>query len=48
MWGMVYDRTLIHAQSDRASVSLAGLVQPRIEPEICFRLSRRPRNGPPR
>jgi len=47
MWGMVYDRTLIHAQSDRASVSLAGLVQPRIEPEICFRLSRRPRNAHP-
>lgn len=38
MWGTVYDRTLIRAQNDRATVSLAGLVQPRIEPEIAFKL----------
>ena len=38
MWGAVYDRTLIFAQGNRAVVSLAGLVQPRIEPEICFKL----------
>jgi len=38
MWGMVYDRTLIHAKDDRATVPLAGLAQPRIEPEICFKL----------
>jgi 2-oxo-3-hexenedioate decarboxylase len=47
MWGMVYDRTLIHAQNDRAGVALAGLVQPRIEPEIAFRLKRVPRSGDP-
>ena len=38
MWGWVYDRTLIHAQDNRARVDLAGLVQPRIEPEIAFKL----------
>lgn len=42
MWGTVYDKTLIHAQGNRATVPLAGLVQPRIEPEICFRLKSRP------
>ena len=47
MWGMVYDRTLIHAQDDRATVSLSGLAQPRIEPEICFRLKSPPRSSAP-
>lgn len=42
MWGVVYDRTLIRAKDNRATVPLAGLVQPRIEPEICFRLKSRP------
>ncbi|HEY5636626.1 MAG TPA: fumarylacetoacetate hydrolase family protein [Burkholderiales bacterium] len=42
MWGMVYDRTLIAAPGNRAQVPLAGLAQPRIEPEICFRLAREP------
>jgi 2-oxo-3-hexenedioate decarboxylase len=45
MWGMVYDRTLIQATGDRASVSLQGLAQPRIEPEICFKLKSSPRKG---
>jgi 2-oxo-3-hexenedioate decarboxylase len=43
MWGTVYDRTLIRADGDRARVSLTGLVQPRIEPEVCFGLARSPR-----
>ena len=43
MWGMVYDRTLLLAQDQRCTVSLAGLVQPRIEPEICFKLKSSPR-----
>ena len=47
MWGMVYDRTLIRAENDRATVSLAGLAQPRIEPEICFKLKRAPRSSEP-
>lgn len=42
MWGTVYDRTLVQAQNHRAQVSLEGLVQPRIEPEICFKLKRAP------
>ena len=45
MWGMVYDRTLLLAQDQRCTVSLAGLVQPRIEPEICFKLKSAPRPG---
>jgi 2-oxo-3-hexenedioate decarboxylase len=44
MWGAVYDRTLIFAQGNHATVPLAGLVQPRIEPEICFKL----KSAPPR
>jgi 2-keto-4-pentenoate hydratase len=42
MWGMVYDRTLIRAQENRARVSLDGLVNPRLEPEICFGLRSAP------
>jgi 2-keto-4-pentenoate hydratase len=42
MWGWVYDRTLIQAQDNRATVSLTGLVQPRIEPEIAFKLKTPP------
>ena len=47
MWGMVYDRTLVEARNGRAQVSLAGLVQPRIEPEIAFRLKRSPGSSDP-
>jgi 2-keto-4-pentenoate hydratase len=47
MWGTVYDRTLVLAQEDRARVPLAGLVQPRIEPEICFGLAASPRDRSP-
>lgn len=39
MWGWVYDRTLIQTNDNRANVSLASLVQPRIEPEIAFKLN---------
>jgi 2-keto-4-pentenoate hydratase len=42
IWGTVYDRTLIRAQDNRARVPLAGLVNPRIEPEICFGLRAAP------
>ncbi len=44
MWGAAYDRTVIYADGNRAAVPLAGLVQPRIEPEICFKL----KTAPPR
>lgn len=42
MWGMVYDRTLTRANDNRVRVSLEGLVNPRIEPEICFGLRAEP------
>lgn len=42
IWGTVYDRTLTRAADHRATVSLAGLAQPRIEPEICFGLKAPP------
>jgi 2-oxo-3-hexenedioate decarboxylase len=42
MWGTVYDRTLLAAAGDRVTIPLAGLVQPRIEPEICFKLKAKP------
>jgi len=38
IWSHVYDRTLIHAGGNRATVSLRGSVSPRIEPEIAFGL----------
>jgi 2-oxo-3-hexenedioate decarboxylase len=47
MWGTVYDRTLLSAHNEFCTVPLAGLVQPRIEPEIAFRLSRAPRSSDP-
>lgn len=45
LWGMVYDQTLVFSKSNRARVALGGLAQPRIEPEICFRLARAPTPG---
>ncbi len=48
IWGRVYDRTLQFAQKNSALVPLKGLVQPRIEPEICFKLRARPRGPEPR
>ncbi len=42
IWGTVYDRTLIPCTANSAIVPLRGLVQPRIEPEICFGLKGRP------
>lgn len=47
IWGMVYDRTLLHARDDRLSVPLDGLVQPRIEPEIAFKLKSVPSSDDP-
>jgi len=38
IWAHVYDRTVQFAESGRATVSLRGSVQPRLEPEIAFRL----------
>jgi 2-oxo-3-hexenedioate decarboxylase len=38
IWAHVYEDTLIHARDNAATLSLAGSVQPRIEPEIAFKL----------
>jgi 2-oxo-3-hexenedioate decarboxylase len=38
IWAHVYDRTLQLAADHRATVSLKGAVQPRLEPEIAFKL----------
>jgi 2-oxo-3-hexenedioate decarboxylase len=42
IWGTIYDRTLIQAHGDAATVRLTELVNPRIEPEICFHLASAP------
>lgn len=39
MWARMWDRTVHFATDGHASLSLASLVQPRIEPEVVFRLS---------
>ncbi len=38
IWGWMYDDTVADAVSGRATVGLAALVQPRVEPEIVFGL----------
>ena len=38
IWAHVYDRTVITASEPRVTVSLRGSVQPRLEPEIAFKL----------
>ena len=42
IFGFVYDRTVTLAPEGRATISLKGLAQPRIEPEICFGLKASP------
>jgi 2-keto-4-pentenoate hydratase len=42
MWGTVYDRTMLVAEGNRVTIPLDALVQPRIEPEICFKLKAAP------
>jgi len=39
MWAHVWTRSVHHAPSRRATLSLAGLVSPRIEPEVAFGLA---------
>ena len=38
IWAHVYDRTLVYAAGNRASISLNGSARPRLEPEIAFKL----------
>lgn len=42
IWGWIYDRTLVQSVSNRAVIALGNLAQPRIEPEICFKLKASP------
>jgi 2-oxo-3-hexenedioate decarboxylase len=42
MWGYVYDRTVRDLPAGGADVSLTGLAEPRIEPEIAFGLASAP------
>jgi 2-keto-4-pentenoate hydratase len=46
MWGFVWDTTLFKIRGDQRPASLTGLVCPKIEPEIAFRLNKRPPNNP--
>jgi 2-oxo-3-hexenedioate decarboxylase len=43
IWGYVYDTTLTHAERGHASVGVANLAEPRIEPEIVLQF----RTAPP-
>jgi 2-oxo-3-hexenedioate decarboxylase len=45
MWGYVYDRTVRNLADIGGAFSLAGLAEPRIEPEIVFGLARAPTPG---
>jgi 2-oxo-3-hexenedioate decarboxylase len=44
-WGWMYDATVIAADDPRAADALAGLPEPRIEPEIVLGLSAAPTSG---
>jgi 2-oxo-3-hexenedioate decarboxylase len=45
MWGYVYDHTVHDLAAIGAMFSLAGLAEPRIEPEIAFRFAAAPAPG---
>ena len=45
MWGPVWDTTVTQLAGTEHTASLAGLVQPRLEPEIMFGLRQAPRAG---
>lgn len=42
IWATLFDSTIVHAEDNAVFVSLKGVLQPRIEPEIVFRLGRTP------
>jgi 2-oxo-3-hexenedioate decarboxylase len=45
IWNYVYDSTIRHAQDNHGVQSLKGAMQPKIEPEIAFRMRSAPRAG---
>src|SRR5215208_3711567 len=47
IWGTLFDMTVLFSKENACSVPLAGLSQPRIEPEICFKLKASPRSADP-
>lgn len=47
LWGRLYDRTVTLLDAPRATLALAGLSQPRIEPEIVFGLAHSPASDAP-
>ncbi len=42
IWGYMYDRTVVQGDGAPVRCDLHGLVEPRIEPEVVFRLGRAP------
>ncbi|MCW5632388.1 MAG: hydratase [Rubrivivax sp.] len=45
MWAPVWDTTTVLLEGTECTLSLAGLSQPRLEPEVVFGLARDPRPG---
>lgn len=45
IWGAVWDSTLVQLDGSHATVSLAGLLEPRLEPEIVLGLRSAPRSS---
>ena len=45
IWGPVWGEGLVQLEGDSATLSLAGLCQPRLEPEIVFGFARTPQPG---
>lgn len=45
IWGSMYESTVRYAKDNHGIQSLAGALQPRIEPEIVFRLGKTPAPG---
>jgi 2-oxo-3-hexenedioate decarboxylase len=45
IWAYVYDCSLVQERGDSSTYSLAGLTEPKIEPEIVFHFHRAPKAG---
>ena len=45
VWGHMYDDTVRYATDGEATLSTAGMVSPRIEPEVVFKLKAAPASG---
>ena len=44
VWASMYDDTVVYARDGHASLSIARMVAPRIEPEVVFKLRQAPRS----